>query len=304
MSPSVPARDSNDLIFKNADEINDSLQETGDPPNQSRKWYDEDEDDSEDNRTETDKRPALKKRVIQSESSSSDDDGDREVDETTALSQSTFKRSYTCRICGVPRKGHVCSYVGDGSTKRPTIHPKHHNTTQGRRGSRLEYVSVMERTDYDSDSDGSMNGDSDKNRVPATEILIPAHIFLDEVHSYILHHLYQRKADETKQQRILAKKIMEVEKQTLQSWAANVSATFEELNANAYREIQRNSESKQLEQSISKERDRIMMIRSQIRCIQNDNRVITDHVVSLRNEHNRNIATSQFLSAIDELRNK
>jgi hypothetical protein len=162
----------------------------------------------------------------------------------------------------------------------------------------------MERTDYDSDSDGSMNGDGDKNRVPATEILIPAHIFLDEVHSYILHHLYQRKADETKQQRILAKKIMEVEKQTLQSWAANVSATFEELNANAYREIQRNSESKQLEQSISKERDRIMMIRSQIRCIQNDNRAITDHVVSLRNEHNRNIATSQFLSAIDELRNK
>ena len=96
----------------------------------------------------------------------------------------------------------------------------------------------------------------------------------------------------------------EIEKQCLQTWATNVSKKFESLNVRAYNEIQRSCQQKQIEQSITKERDMIMTLRNKIRCIQNDNRTIADHVVSLRNEHNRNIAASQFLAGIDEIRTR
>ena len=277
---------------------------------QSRNWYDDDDDDDDDHkieRTAVDKRLTPRKRVIQLESSSDDNDHAHGAnDAVISLSQTSLKRSYTCRICGVPRKGHICPFVAVGSSKRQAEQPppKHNNINRRRSGNNLESVSVMERTEYNngSDSNDDDEDDDDEDHVPPTEVLIPARVFFDEVHSYISEQLHQqRQAEETKQLRINTKKSMEG---SLQVWATNVYTKFEKLNERVFNEMQRVIKQKQIEQSITKERDLIMVLNRQIKCIQNDSRTITDHVISLRNEHNRNIAASQFLSAIDAIRDK
>lgn len=300
-------------------EIKESIWDTGKESiaDQSRNWYDDYDDDDHDGheieRTAVNQRPTQRKRTIQLESSSEDENNTHDVDDVVSLSQSSSKkRSYTCRLCGVPRKGHYCPFVADGNCKRQaeqqpllSTQTANHNIKNRRKsGNILESVSVMERIEYNSRSDSNDDDDDDEDRVPSTELLIPAHVFLDEIHSYIMEQLHQRQAEKVKQLPINTKKSMEIEKESLQTWATNVYTKFEKLNEQGYNEMQRASKQKQLEQSITKERDMIMILNRKIRCIQNDCRTITDHVLSLRKEHNRNIATSQFLSAIDAIRDK
>ena len=300
----------------NFSEIHESLRDTEKDLkiDQSRNWYDDDHDhDLKDDPTKINQRSITKKRDIPFERTSEDDDHDHKVNDAAAPSQTSFKRSYTCRLCGLPRKGHICQYVSSNRLRQPPqllspTPPKRENIDQRRRRDRFEHVSVMEQSEYNSGNDSCDDDDDDdednKNRVPATEILIPAQMLLDEIHAYIRHQVHQRQDDEEKQPRTDARKVAEIEKQCLQTWATNVSKKFESLNVRAYNEIQRSCQQKQIEQSITKERDMIMTLRNKIRCIQNDNRTIADHVVSLRNEHNRNIAASQFLAGIDEIRTR
>ena len=291
---------------------------------QSRNWYDDEDDDEDgdlDDQRAIKKRPTPKKWVRRLDSSSEDDDHDRDTNDAALIRPpASAKRVYTCRMCGVPRKGHICPFVGGASTKGrlPQLHSPHSPTprTHTRRrpnqnprklgNSRFDHVSVMERTGYNSSSDSNDDDDDDNEDVqgiPATDILIPAHIFMDEVHTYIMEHLQHRQPDETSQMPPKTKRETELEKQSLQSWARNVATTFETLNERAYHELQRISQQKEMEQRITKERDAILTLRNKIKCLQRDNRNITDHIVSLRQEHDRNMAASQFLSAIDAIRN-
>jgi hypothetical protein len=197
-SPSAPKSGNTE----NCASFNESSLDTNKGSNKvlSGNWL-ENNVDNKDQYDTTNVRKTVRKRVIQLDSSDDDNTKDDDnLNEKAPMSQSSSKRPYTCRICGVPRKGHICSIaVVPGKRQSPqhqvsTIHTPSKRTKSSKQSGSIskKRLSIMEHKDY-----GVRSNDEDSDDIPYTEILIPAHFFLDEVQSYIQQqqqHLYADKA--------------------------------------------------------------------------------------------------------------
>jgi rubrerythrin len=216
-----------------------------------------------------------KTKHIELSSSSDDNEKHTALTDEKSSPQSSTKRIYLCRLCGLPRKGHVCPYHSDVQHKAAT-------SSFGNKRRRMlnDTVSVMEHA-------------TDK---PWTEILAPAHIFLDEVNSF----LQQCASSERNSNGPTS--ILDSEKSLLEIWAADVYNEFSQLNDRALENIEFVDGRKSVSRSINKERDSLVALRSKIRRIQNDNRLLEERITTLVQENNTNIAASKFLTAIDKLR--
>ena len=162
---------------------------------------------------------------------------------------SSGRRTYLCRKCGVPRKGHVCP----------------HDASQKQKGSLTDNVS-------------------------------PAHILMEEIRIFLQEH---SRADRGT---VSSSKDYETEKKLLQTWAANVYNKISHEKERVDNNDQRIAKRKSLAKSINKERDAMIALRSRIRQIQNDCRILEERLVESRQESGAYVGASSFLNAIDTLR--
>ena len=126
-----------------------------------------------------------------------------------------------------------------------------------------------------------------------TEVLAPAHILQDEVHSYLRHSttLNGRQIH-----------ISESERTFLQRWATNVQTQLQEENRIASLNMEKGREHKSIAQSIRKERDTLMELKSKIRRKKAQLELLEERIAEQKETNARNAAATHFLDAIDKLR--
>lgn len=135
-----------------------------------------------------------------------------------------------------------------------------------------------------------------------TEVLAPAHILLDEVHSYLVHRLSEQEEEETTGSRHRLASITDAERSFLQTWAVNVHDKLLNQNQLALENIRLSDERRNMAKIVSTERDALVALRSKIRRMRKKNQQLEERITTQAQESGTNAAATRFLDAIDTLR--
>lgn len=132
---------------------------------------------------------------------------------------------------------------------------------------------------------------------PSSENLSHAHILTEEIRLF----LRESRGLSGDRGSVLHARKIGAETKLLQSWATDVYSTYSQVKELTGTKSQR-VERKTLGKFINKERDALMALKSKIRQIQNDCRILEERIATLRQEKSTFIGASNFLNAIDKLR--
>jgi hypothetical protein len=219
--------------------------------------------------------------------STSEDDNDEKEE---AKQQSSGKlRHYKCTMCGLPLKGHVCQYRK--APRAAELPPQDRLTALSSVAAAV--ASGSGRVDA---SSLALRG---SNREAWTEVMAPAHILQDEVHSYLLQFAEQQQQNKAGSH---STSITEAEKVFLQTWAGNVHNELFIQNQLTLENIELSDARRNVAKSVSQERDALVALRAKIRRVQSENQQLEDRIATQRQENGTNAAASRFLDAIDMLR--
>jgi hypothetical protein len=140
------------------------------------------------------------------------------------------------------------------------------------------------------------SGSAQNRKGPSTESFSPAHVLAEEVRLYLLD------SRTTDRSNVFHSRDVDTDTKLLECWAADVSNKFSPVKDPAEKKIHLIDKRKSLTKSINKERDALITLRSKIRQVQNDCRILEGRIADLREENSALVGASNFLYAIDTLR--